>query len=103
MDLENRVQRLESQLADLRDRADAAEIVAHLFYARLLNVCEEIGDPLDLDASLSRLREDLEEAAAKAPSPVQAAAWRRVAMRSRFLIEHIRDMRLAYRPANQNG
>ncbi|CAN5501239.1 hypothetical protein BH10PSE3_BH10PSE3_04870 [soil metagenome] len=103
MDLTERVERLEALLDEQRDRGLAAEIVAHLFYARLLNVSEAIGDPMDLDRSLERLDEDMAEAARNATTPPQTHAWKRVAARARDLIEQIRDTRLAYRPANENG
>jgi hypothetical protein len=102
MDLADRVERLEAELARQRDRALAGEIVANLFYARVLNISEQIGDRMDLDAVLGRLAEDMEEAAAKAATPGQAQSWRRVHRMAATMIAEIRDARLAYRPANEN-
>ena len=103
MDLAERMARLEALVTEQQDRSLAAAIVAHLFYARLLNVSEAIGDPMDLDRALERLGEDMAQAALAATTPAHAAAWRRVGARARGLIEQVRDMRLAYRPANENG
>ena len=103
MDLTERVERLEALLAEQQDRGLAAEIVAHLFYARLLNVSEMLGDPMDLDASIARLAEDVAEARDAARTPAAAESWRRVGSRAISLIEQIRDMRRALRPANEDG
>ncbi len=100
MDLTQRVERLEALLADQQDRGLAAEIVAHLFHARLLNVSEAIGDPMDLDKTLERLEADVTAAISEAATPERAAQWRRVGAKAIDLIEQIRDVRLAYRPAN---
>lgn len=100
MDLTQRVERLEMLLAAQQDQSLAAEIVAHLFYARLLNVSDAIGDPMDLDKTLERLDADVVAAIGEAATPERAAQWRRVGARAIDLIEQIRDMRLAYRPAN---
>lgn len=100
MDLTKRVERLETLLAEQQDRSLAAEIVAHLFYARLLNVSEATGDPMDLNKSIERLDEDITAAVAEAATPERAAQWRRVGARAIGLVEEIRDVRLAYRPAN---
>lgn len=78
MDLTERVERLEALLAEQQDRGLAAEIVAHLFYARLLNVSEVIGDPTDLDFSITRLTEDMLETRDAAQTPAAAESWRRV-------------------------
>ncbi|MEH0194236.1 hypothetical protein V7S57_00730 [Caulobacter sp. CCNWLY153] len=103
MDLTERVERLETLLAEQQDRGLAAEIVAHLFYARLLNVSEMLGDPMDLDLSIARLTEDMAEARDSALTPTAAASWGRVGQRAISLIEQIRDVRRALRPANENG
>lgn len=103
MDVAERLNRLEDLLVEQQDRGLAAEIVAHLFYARLLNVSQMIGDPMDLDAAIARLREDMAEAEISAESPARSASWRRVGARAIGLVEQIRDMRLAFQPANENG
>lgn len=103
MDLTERVERLEALLAEQQDRSLAAEIVAHLFYARLLNVSEMLGDPMDLDRSIARLAEDMAEARDNAQTPAAAESWRRVGQRAISLVEQIRDLRQALRPANENG
>lgn len=103
MDLSERIDRLEAELARQRDRALANEILANLFYARLLNISEVVGDPMDLDAVLLRLGGDMEEAVAKAGTPAQARSWERVHALAAAMIAEIRDMRLAFRPANEDG
>ena len=55
MDLAERVERLEAELARQRERGLANEILANLFSARLLDISELVGDPMDLDAVLLRL------------------------------------------------
>lgn len=100
MDLTKRVERLETLLAEQQDRSLAAEIVAHLFYARLLNVSEAMGDPMDLNKSIERLDEDITAAIAEAATPERAGQWHRVGARAIGLVKEIREMRLAYRPAN---
>jgi hypothetical protein len=102
MDLAERIDRLEADLARQRERALANEILANLFYARLLNVSELVGDPMDLDAVLLRLADDMEEAADKAGTPDQARSWERIHALTAAMIVEIRDMRLAFRPANEN-
>jgi hypothetical protein len=103
MDLNDRVERHEALVAEQQDRGLAAEIVAHLFYARLLNVSQMLGDPMDLDRSIVRLAQDMAEARDMAQTPAAAESWRRVGTRAITLIEQIRDMRQAFRPANENG
>ena len=103
MSPDEQIERLEAELARQRDRGLASEIVANLFYARVLNISEQLGDPMDLDQVLDRLSADMEEAAAKASTPSQARAWERVHALAAAMIAQIRDIRLAYRPANEDG
>ena len=103
MDLEARVEQLEAALSRQRERGLANEILANLFYARVLNISEQLDDTMDLDAVLSRLPEDMDEAAANAATTVQADSWRRVHALAATMIAEIRDLRLSYRPANENG
>ena len=99
----DRIERLQAQVEEQRERALANEILLNLFYARVLNISDQLGDPMDLDAVLGRLSDDMDEAAMKAATPAQAQSWRRVHALAAAMIAEIRDIRLAYRPANENG
>lgn len=62
-----------------------------------------IGDLMDLDKTLERLDADVTAAISEAVTPDRAAQWYRVGAKAIELIEQIRDMRLAYQPANDSA
>ncbi|WP_395443851.1 hypothetical protein [Caulobacter sp. UC70_42] len=58
---------------------------------------------MDLDKTLERLDADVTAAISEAVTPDRAAQWYRVGAKAIELIEQIRDMRLAYQPANDSA
>ncbi|MDG2528025.1 hypothetical protein [Caulobacter endophyticus] len=103
MDLLDRLERLETELARHRERAMAAEIVANVFFAHLLDLCDQIDEPIDLDLILERLAQDMTEAQSRAGTRAQRLCWERIQSSTLGMIGQIRDARCALRPANENA